>query len=257
MINHGLAGKVALVTGVSRQAGIGAAIARALAEAGADVFTTYYRPYDELMPWGSNASEAEEIVKGLKEKGVRAEGMEADLADPEAPARLFAHVRGSFGFVDILINNAVCDVGADVYGLSALLIDRHYAVNVRAAMLLCAEFAKCHDGRRGGRIVNMSSGQGAEPMPHNLPYAATKGAVEAFTLSMSASLAGKGITVNAVNPGPTDSGWLSDGLRAELLQRAPFGRIGTPDDAAKLVLYLASPEAQWITGQIISSRGGL
>src|SRR5215207_1084714 len=85
MINHGLAGKVALVTGVSRRAGIGAAIARAFAEAGADVFTTYYRPYDELMPWGSNASEAEDIVQELKAKGVHAEGMEADLADPEAP----------------------------------------------------------------------------------------------------------------------------------------------------------------------------
>jgi 3-oxoacyl-[acyl-carrier protein] reductase len=93
--------------------------------------------------------------------------------------------------------------------------------------------------------------------PNNLPYAATKGAVEAFTLSMSASLAGKGITVNAIDPGPTDSGWLSDELRAELLQRAPFGRVGTPDDAARLVLYLASSEAQWITGQVIRSRGGL
>ena len=125
MINYGLAGKVALVTGVSRQAGIGAAIARALAEAGADVFTTYYRPYDELMPWGSDAGEAEDIVRGLREKGVRAEGVETDLADPEVPARLFAHVRASFGFVDILVNNAACDVGADVYGLSAFLIDRH------------------------------------------------------------------------------------------------------------------------------------
>ena len=257
MVNYELAGKVALVTGVSRRAGIGAAIARALAEAGADVFTTYYRPYDELMPWGSDASEAEDIVKGLRERGVRAEGVEADLADPGVPARLFAHARGSFGFVDILVNNAACDVGADVYGLSALLIDRHYAVNVRAAMLLCAEFAKGHDGRRGGRIVNMTSGQGAGPMPDNLPYAATKGAVEAFTSSMSASLAGKGITVNAVDPGPTDSGWLSDELRSELLPRAPFGRVGTPDDAAKLVLYLASSEAQWITGQVIRSRGGL
>jgi 3-oxoacyl-[acyl-carrier protein] reductase len=114
MINNGLVSKVALVTGVSRRAGIGAAIARAFAGAGADVFTTYYRPYDELMPWGSDAGEAEEIVRGLREKGVRAEGVEADLADPEVPARLFAHVRGSFGFVDILVNNAACDVGADV-----------------------------------------------------------------------------------------------------------------------------------------------
>lgn len=256
MMAQSLAGKVALVTGVSRKAGIGAAIAHAFVEAGADVFTTYYRPYDELMPWGNNASEAQEIVNELRAKGVRAEGMEADLSDPEAPARLFDYIHSSFGFVDLLVNNAVCDMEADVYSLSADLIDRHYAVNVRAVMLLCAEFAKRHDGRSGGRIINLSSGQGLEPMPDNLPYAATKGAVEAFTLSLSASLAGKGITVNAIDPGPTDTGWVSADLRAKLLQRAPFGRIGTSDDAAKLVLYLASAEAQWITGQVIRSRGG-
>jgi 3-oxoacyl-[acyl-carrier protein] reductase len=145
---------------------------------------------------------------------------------------------------------------ADVYSLSAALIDRHYNVNVRAVMLLCAEFAKRHDGRTGGRIINLSSGQGVEPMPNNLPYAATKGAIEAFTLSLSASLAGNGITVNAIDPGPTDTGWLSADLRTKLLQRAPFGRIGTTDDAAKLVLYIASSEAQWVTGQVIRSRGG-
>jgi 3-oxoacyl-[acyl-carrier protein] reductase len=257
MIADRLAGKVALVTGVSRKAGIGAAIARAFAEAGVDVFTTYYRPYDELMPWGNNPTEAEDIVKELKAKGVRAEGMEADLTDPETPAGLFDHVHSSFGFVDILVNNAVCDMEADVFSLSASLIDKHYAVNVRAAMLLCAEFARRHDGRSGGRIINLSSGQAVDPMPDHLTYAATKGAVEAFTLSMSASLAGKGITVNAIDPGPTDTGWLSDDLRTKLLQRAPFGRIGTADDAGKLVLYLASSEAQWVTGQVIRSRGGL
>lgn len=257
MIAHSLAGKVALVTGVSRKAGIGAAIAQAFAEAGVDVCTTYYRPYDELMPWGNNPSEADDIVKELKAKGVRAEGIEADLSDPETPARLFDCIQSSFGFVDILVNNAVCDMEADVYSLSASLIDRHYAVNVRAPMLLCAEFAKRHDGRSGGRIINLSSGQGVAPMPNNLPYAASKGAVEALTLSISASLAGKGITVNAIDPGPTDTGWLSDDLRMELLKRAPFGRIGTVDDAGKLALYLASSEAQWVTGQLIRSRGGL
>ena len=121
MIAQSLAGKVALVTGVSRKAGIGAAIAHALVEAGADVFTTYYRPYDELMPWGSNASEAQEIVKELRAKGARAEGMEADLSDPESAARLFAYSHSSFGFVDILVNNAVCDIEANVYTLCLLL----------------------------------------------------------------------------------------------------------------------------------------
>jgi 3-oxoacyl-[acyl-carrier protein] reductase len=256
MIPYSLAGKVVLITGVSRRAGIGAAIARAFAEAGGVVCTTYYRPYDELMPWGNNPSEAEDIIKELKAAGVPAEGIEADLSDPETPAGLLDHFQSSFGFVDILVNNAVCDIEADVYSLSAELIDRHYAVNLRAVMLLCAEFAKRHDGRAGGRIINLSSGQGVEPMPDNLPYAATKGAIEALTLSLSAALADKGITVNAIDPGPTDTGWLSADLRTKLLQRAPFGRIGTTGDVAKLALYLASSEAQWVTGQVIRSRGG-
>src|SRR6266508_4599037 len=214
--------KVALVTGVSRKIGIGAAIARTFAEAGIGVFTTYYRPYDELMPWGSSPNEPEELIEELRTKGVRAEGVEADI-----------------------------------YSLTPGSLDMHYAVNVRGAMLLCAEFAKRHDGRPGGRIINLSSGQGLGPMPRNLPYVATKGAVEAFTLSMSVMLASKGITVNAVDPGPTDTGWLSDGLRAELIERAPFGRIGTPADVAQLILFLASSEGQWITGQVVHSRGGL
>ena len=245
------------MTGVSRKAGIGAAVALAFAEAGVNIFTTYYRPYDELMSWGNNPSEAGEILKLLKDKGVCAEGIEIDLSKADAPAKLFKEVRNSFGFVDILVNNAVCDLEADIYAVSASLLDEHYAVNFRAVTLLCAEFAKYHDGRSGGRIINLTSGQGAQPMPNNLPYAATKGAVEALTISLSASLANKRVTVNAIDPGPTDSGWLNDEMRSELLQKSPFGRIGTPDDAAKLVLYLASSEAQWITGQIIRSRGGL
>jgi len=249
--------KVALVTGVSRKIGIGAAIARTFAEAGIGVFTTYYRPYDELMPWGSSPNEPEELIEELRTKGVRAEGVEADLADPEIPSKVIHHAYDSLGFVDILVNNATCDIEADIYSLTPGSLDMHYAVNVRGAMLLCAEFAKRHDGRPGGRIINLSSGQGLGPMPRNLPYAATKGAVEAFTLSMSVLLASKGITVNAVDPGPTDTGWLSDGLRAELIERAPFGRIGTPADVAQLVLFLASSEGQWITGQVVHSRGGL
>ena len=133
-------------------------------------------------------------------------------------------------------------------------LDRHYAVNLRATSLLCAAFARhCPSG--GGRIINLTSGQGLSPMPEELAYAATKGAIEALTLSLSAALAGKGITVNAVDPGPTDTGWLTRELYESLLAQASMGRLGTPEDAARLVAFLASEEAGWITGQILRSRG--
>lgn len=256
MIDYGLSGKVALVTGVSRHVGIGEAIARSLASSGANVFTTYYRPYDELMPWGNKPTEAKEIIESLKLLGIKAEGIEANLADPQVPKKLLDLVEQSLGAVDILVNNATHDQPANIYSLEAELLDTHYAVNVRGTTLLCAEFAKRHDGRPGGRIINLTSGQSLAPMPENLPYAITKGAIEALTLSLSASLASKKITVNAVDPGATDTGWMSDELRSTLEVKAPFGRVGKPEDAARIVLFLASSQGQWITGQVIRSRGG-
>jgi len=127
---------------------------------------------------------------------------------------------------------------------------------MRATMLLAAEFARRFTGDDGGRIINLTSGQGLGPMPDELAYGATKGAIEAFTRSLAAAVMAKGITVNAVNPGPTDTGWISSDLRGVLLPRFPTGRIGEPDDAARLIAWLASPEARWVTGQIISSEGG-
>ncbi|MCC5622413.1 SDR family oxidoreductase [Nostoc sp. CHAB 5715] len=256
MVDYGLSGKVALVTGVSRHMGIGAAIAHSLAASGANIFTTYYRPYDKLMPWGSNFHEAEEIIESLKLQGVKAAGVEVNLAESEMPKKLFDHIEGSLGQVDILINNAAHDQQADIYSLSSELLDTHYTVNIRGTTLLCGEFANRHDGRPGGRIINLTSGQSLAPMPKNLPYAISKGAIEALTLSLSASLASKNITVNAVDPGATDTGWMSDEIRSEIEEKAPFGRLGTPADAAHIILFLASLQGQWITGQIIRSRGG-
>lgn len=249
--------KVALITGVSRRSGIGAAIARALAGVGTAVFTTYYRPYDATMAWGSDAGEAAYILTELREMGVEAEGVEADLADPAVPAQLMDQARQRFGHIDILVNNATHDEEADLEKMDAECLDHHYAVNMRGTLLLCREFARIHDGRPGGRIINLTSGQSLSPMPDNLPYAATKGAIESATLALSIALAPKNITVNAVDPGATDTGWISDELRQALLEKAPLGRIGTPMDAARLIRFLASDEAEWITGQIIRSRGGL
>jgi 3-oxoacyl-[acyl-carrier protein] reductase len=251
-----LHGKVALVTGVSRRRGIGAAIARLLARAGATIFTTYYRPFDATTAWGSADQEPETILAELQALGIAAAGLEADLADPSAPAQVLLAAKQSFGHVDILINNAAYYQAASLETLDATLLDQHYAVNVRGALLLCGAFARQHDGRAGGRIVNLTSGQAVTPMPAELPYVMTKAAIEGLTLTLSAALAPKQITVNAVDPGATDSGWISDQLRAELLRHAPFGRVGMPDDAARLIGFLVSDAGQWITGQVIRSRGG-
>jgi 3-oxoacyl-[acyl-carrier protein] reductase len=254
--------RVAIVTGASRQAGIGAAIARGLAEQGVHVCTTFYRAYDATMPWGSQAAEADEIVADLRRREVRAVGVELDLAQPDAPAHLFDQVEAALGPVAILVNNAAVSEQGDISALDAAQLDRHYAVNVRGAALLCAEFVRRYRQRAAahrhpGRIINMSSGQGAGPMPDELAYATTKGAVEAFSLSLSAAVASDGITVNAIDPGITDTGWIPPALQAEWTARAPMGRVGLPEDAARLVCFLASAEAGWITGQLIRSRGGM
>ena len=257
-------GQTAVITGVSRKIGIGAAIAQALAEVGCNIFTTYFRLYDATMPWGSLDDEATQILGELQEMGVQAAGLELDLSQPNAPATLFAAVQAHFGTANILINNATHSVIGDIAALTAVSLDNHYAVNVRGMALLCQAFVKQYAGQQfvgdekvaNGRIINLSSGQSFGPMPEELAYVASKGAVEAFSLSLSADLAKLGITVNTVDPGITDTGWITEELRQRFITQAPMGRIGTPEDAARLVRFLASPEAGWITGQLIRSRGG-
>lgn len=252
---YSLAGKTALVTGVSRRRGIGAAVALALARAGVHVFTTYYRPFDALVYEQNDPGEAAAILDAIRALGVKAGGMEADLADTNTPVAVFDEAEKQIGIVDILINNAACDLPANIHSLTVDVLDRHYAVNVRGTTFLCAEFAHRHSGRAGGSIINFTSGQGLHPMPEGLPYAMTKGAIEALTTSLSATLIKQGITVNAIDPGGTDTGWMSGEMLAESA-KFPAGRVSVPEDAARLVLFLASSQSCWITGQIIRSRGG-
>ncbi len=255
-MSESLAGGVALVTGVSRGAGIGAAVARELGDAGARLFLSFYRPYDQAQPWGLAEHEPEAVQAKLRDAGIEVEAAELDLVAPEAAAQLVSRARERFGRIDILVNNAAHSETGDVGALDAAQLDRHYAVNLRAAALLSVEFARQHGEGRQGRIINITSGQGLTPMPDELAYAATKGGLEALTSSLAAALAPRGITVNAVDPGPTDTGWMSAEAKLELERVAPMGRVGTPDDAARLVRFLASDEAAWITGQIIRTRGG-
>lgn len=244
--------RTALITGASRLHGIGAAIARALAHAGLNIAITTYTPYDQEMPWTSRPDESDDLIASLRALDVTARRLEIDLRQPEAAEQVFDY----FGPIEVLINNAAYSVNDGIDQLTAAHIDAHYAVNVRGMMLLCAEFARRWHHTHGGRIINLTSGQGFGPMPDELAYAATKGAVDAFTVSLSAALMPRGITVNAIDPGITDSGWITDDLRSHLIEKAPTGRIGQPDDAARLIAFLVSEEARWVTGQILRSRGG-
>jgi 3-oxoacyl-[acyl-carrier protein] reductase len=252
----GLQGKVALITGVSRSIGIGAATTLALAKAGCNLFTTWYSSFDRLAYGKDSSQEALQILNTARTEGVHASGMEADLSDPKNPERIFAAAEKSLGPVDILINNAAYSLNADIYSLTPELMDAHYTVNLRGTVLMCAEFARRHNNRPGGRIINLTSGQSLGPMPDEIPYITTKGAIEALTTSLSFTLMRKGITVNAVDPGATDTGWISPDLYAQLVAESPAGRVGKPLDAAAIILFLASSQAGWVTGQIIHSRGG-
>jgi 3-oxoacyl-[acyl-carrier protein] reductase len=140
--------------------------------------------------------------------------------------------------------------------LTAAEIDRHLLVNVRASLLLVQAFVRQHDGRPGGRVGLMTSGQHLGPMTRELAYAASKGALHQITASLSDLLIDRGITVNMVNPGPTDTGYADPAHHAEVVRRMPLGRWGQPDDAARLIGWLVSDDAEWVTGQVINSEGG-
>jgi 3-oxoacyl-[acyl-carrier protein] reductase len=225
---------IALVTGAGNPRGIGAACVRALAERGATVAFT-------VMTDEPSAPD----LPGTQ--------FTADLAEPDAPARLLDAVTERIGHPSVLVNNAAHSTSDGYLALDAATIDAHYAVNVRAPMLLSVLLARAG---RPGRIVNLVSGQFLGPMIGELAYTASKGALEAFTRQFAAEVAQLGITVNAVGPGPNDTGWIDDDLRAELLPRFPMGRIGRPEDAAALIAWLCSDEAGWVTGQVIHSEGG-
>ena len=250
-----LSGRVAIVTGASRRQGIGAAICRALASHGADILFTHWRSYDRTDGSGLDQDGPADLEAELRALGVRAIGLEVDLALPDASLEVLDMAAEQLGAPQILVNNAAYSTSDGYERLNAATLDAHYAVNLRAMALLSSEFARRYPGGPGGRIINLSSGQGVGPMPTELAYADTKGAIEAFTKSLAAGVASKGITVNAIDPGATDTGWMTEELKAAILSEMAFGRLGQPEDAARLITFLARDAAGWITGQTIHSRG--
>ena len=247
---EGLTGRVALVTGVSRRAGIGFAITRRLVAEGARVFASGWPPHDATQPWGADP-EAEAALRAV---GDGARYLEADLADPDAPRAVVAAACSAYGHIDVLVVNHARSGHGRLADVTAPELDAFLHENVRAAILLVKEFAAQHDRRPGGRVVLMTSGQHLAPMTREVAYAVSKGALHQATKTLADELIDHGITVNAVNPGPTDTGWDISGRDPR--PSMPLGRWGRPDDAARLIVWLCSEEAGWITGQVIDSEGG-
>jgi 3-oxoacyl-[acyl-carrier protein] reductase len=255
-MERNLQGEVAIVTGVSRPNGIGAAISRELVVLGADLFLTGWPAYDESPPEEINHSGLDRLLSDLRDAGSEVEWIPLDLGLSESPAVLLEAVSSRFGRAHILINNACVSARDSIATLNAAVLDRHYAVNTRAPVLLSVEFVRRFGGKGARRIISMTSGQMLSPMAGEVAYSATKAAVDAFTITFASEVGKHGITVNAIDPGPTDTGWMTHQEQKEFLPRYSLGRLGEPKDAARLVAFLASSAADWITGQIIRSRGG-
>lgn len=287
MIDAGLDGKVVLITGANH--GIGAATAKAFAKQGAKVFINYLRISPEM--YGVSEEEAKNavlpglplyhakrmltasmVVREIREDGGESESLEADLADPDTIPMLFDVAEEKFGHVEILINNAAYwETDTFIPQIKASFIpneitkptitkethDKHFAVNSRAVALMMAEFARRHVKRRArwGRIINIST-DGASAFSGEISYGASKHAMESYSRAAAKELGKYGITINIIAPGPIQTGYISGKAEEEIIPSIPMERLGKPEDIADAIIFFASEQASWITGQLIYVAGG-
>jgi 3-oxoacyl-[acyl-carrier protein] reductase len=244
-----LTGKVAVVTGASK--GIGAAIAQELAKDGASVIVNY----------SSSSQQADAVVAKIKAAGGKAKSVRADVSKPGEAKQLIDTTVSEFGRVDILVNNAAVYDFLPLEQVTEAHFDRMFNLNVKG-LLFTTQAAAGAFGDRGGSIINIGSMASQTPPPGSVVYSATKGALDVITKGLAAELGPKKILVNAVLPGPVETegaqsmdNW--DQFKNMLVPRTPLGRVGQPRDIATVVSFLASDDAGWITGQIISAAGGL
>jgi 3-oxoacyl-[acyl-carrier protein] reductase len=245
---------VAIVTGVSRVIGIGASIASALAESGWDLAITFWRPYDGSMPWGSKPEEIETLQAKLNSMGARTTAIEADLALADSTGQIFDVAERELGVINALIMAHCHSVDSDIIGTTIESFDTHFAVNARATWLLVREFGRRFVAEPGtGRIISITSDHTAG----NLPYGASKGAMDRIVLAAAREFRSKGITANVINPGATDTGWMSEELMSQVERITLSGRVGLPQDCANLVRFLCSKDGGWINAQLLYSNGGI
>jgi len=239
--------KVAIVTGASR--GIGAAIAERLAKDGMAV----------LVNFSGNAAAAEALVEKIEKTGGKARTAKADVGDAAAVARMFEAAEMAFGGVDVLVNNAGIMKLATIAESEDALFDSQIAINLKGSFNTLREASRRL--REGGRIINLSSSVVGLYQPGYAAYAATKAGIEAMTHVLSKELRGRNITVNAVAPGPTATALFLDGkpqaVIDHLTKLAPLERLGTPEDIAAAVAFLAGSDGAWINGQVLRANGGI
>ena len=267
--------RTALLTGVGRRRGIGAAIARGLAEDGYDLALSFHADYDRRV-LGEDA-DVELLAEELRARGRRVELLPGDLAAPAVPARLVSAARDALGPLGALVMCHCESVDSSILDTTVESFDRHYAVNVRASWLLLKAFAEqvpagagdtarvegagssaggADSGGdasgRGGAVIALTSDHTA----HNLPYGATKGALDRLVLAGTHELADRGIRTNVINPGPIDTGWMDEETRTACAAQTPGGQLGGPGTVADLVRFLVSERGAWIRGQLLLSNGG-
>jgi len=269
-MKEGPARRVALVTGANH--GIGATTALALASVGCHVFVQFLRSQPSDEPGAEQRiQDSAKVVDEIRATGGRASRWECNLADPRNVAALFDRVEKELGPVEILVNNAAVSqrdtfdpredardwAGRPVPRITTESFDENFAVNTRAVALIMSEYAERHVARGAdwGRIINVST-DGSASFPGEVSYRASKYAVESYSRAAAWELGRFGITVNIVSPGPTDTGWVTPAMVPDMKRTTPLGRVGRPEDIADVIVFLASEQARWLTGQLLFVGGG-